>query len=292
MRDVRAAPKGVVMRRFSVILLSMLCSPASAQGVSLHTFGGEAPDAFQEIVPGSPVAAVPPVDPRASSPETALLDFMASQSASSSEVETPLFPVVPGWMRAGRVSSSAFSSFRSHSSTPCGSEGYFPRLGISADAQARRSVYFDLIVQVACEVGVPVRLFDALIAQESRYRPYARSSAGAMGLAQLMPGTAAYLRVGDPWHPEQNLRGGARYLKEQLDRFGSWELALAAYNAGPGRVVQYDGIPPFRETRDYVRIILASIDGGRGGWQLDRPARPFRAVSISPFKLASHVPKN
>ncbi|WP_197426332.1 lytic transglycosylase domain-containing protein [Erythrobacter sp. CCH5-A1] len=153
-------------------------------------------------------------------------------------------------------------------------------------------MYFDLIVQVACEVGVPVRLFDALIAQESRYRPYARSSAGAMGLSQLMPGTAAYLRVADPWHPEQNLRGGARYLKEQLDRFGSWELALAAYNAGPGRVVQYDGIPPFRETRDYVRTILASIDGGGGRPSFDRRGRPFRAVAISPFKLASHVPEN
>jgi hypothetical protein len=289
---MRTAPKGVVMRKLSVILFALVYSPASAQGVSVHTFGAEAPEAFQEIVPGSPVTPAPPVDAGASSPETALLDYMASQRAPSPEGETPTLPIVPGWMRAGRVSSSPFSPLRIDSSASCGSEGYFPRYGISVDAQARRSVYFDLIVQVACEVGVPVRLFDALIAQESRYRPYARSSAGAMGLSQLMPGTAAYLRVADPWHPEQNLRGGARYLKEQLDRFGSWELALAAYNAGPGRVVQYDGIPPFRETRDYVRTILASIDGGGGRPSFDRRGRPFRAVAISPFKLASHVPEN
>lgn len=280
------------MRKLSVILFALVCSPVSAEGVSVHTFGGEAPEAFQEFVPGSPSVPVPPADTGSNSPETALREYLVAESVSPPEGDTSFFPEVPGWMRAGRVSSSPFSLVRTYHPMPCGSEGYFPRHGISADAQARRSLYFDLIAEVACEVGVPLRLFDALIAQESRYRPYARSSAGAMGLAQLMPGTAAYLRVADPWHPEQNLRGGARYLKEQLDRFGSWELALAAYNAGPGRVEQYDGIPPFRETRNYVRTILASIDGGVAPRPLYRPSNPFRSVSISPFKSASYVPEN
>ncbi|MGB5863050.1 MAG: lytic transglycosylase domain-containing protein [Sulfitobacter sp.] len=102
--------------------------------------------------------------------------------------------------------------------------------------------------------GVPADLFLRLVYQESRFNPQAVSHAGAIGLAQLMPGTAAELRV-DPRIPAQNLEGGARYLKQQYQEFGTWRLALAAYNAGPGAVKKHGGIPPFRETRKYVRII-------------------------------------
>ena len=86
---------------------------------------------------------------------------------------------------------------------------------------------------------------------ESRYCVDARSPKGALGLGQLLPGTAAELRV-DPLDPDQNLLGSARYLRRQYDTFGSWELALAAYNAGPGAVSRYGGVPPFAETRRYV----------------------------------------
>lgn len=103
--------------------------------------------------------------------------------------------------------------------------------------------------------GVPEDLFMRVIQQESGFRPDVTSSAGAFGLAQLMPGTAADLGV-DPRDPLQNLDGGARYLRQQLDTFGSPALALAAYNAGPGRVRQYGGIPPFEETQNYVNRIL------------------------------------
>jgi len=102
--------------------------------------------------------------------------------------------------------------------------------------------------------GVPQDLFLRLVYQESRFNPRAISHAGAIGLAQLMPDTAAELRV-DPTVPQQNLEGGARYLKQQYLEFGSWRLALAAYNAGPGAVKKHGGIPPFRETKNYVRII-------------------------------------
>lgn len=102
--------------------------------------------------------------------------------------------------------------------------------------------------------GIPQDLFLRLVHQESRFNQNAVSHAGAIGLAQLMPQTAAELNV-DPKVPAQNLEGGARYLKQQYREFGTWRLALAAYNAGPGAVKKYGGIPPFRETKNYVRII-------------------------------------
>lgn len=105
--------------------------------------------------------------------------------------------------------------------------------------------------------GVPEDLFLRLVQQESNWKPKARSHKGAIGLAQLMPGTARYLGV-DPHDPAQNLEGGARYLKEQYNKFRSWRLALAAYNAGPGAVEKHGGIPPYRETRNYVRKIWGS----------------------------------
>jgi soluble lytic murein transglycosylase-like protein len=112
----------------------------------------------------------------------------------------------------------------------------------------------------ACGAGVPVELFDALIIQESRYNPYAVSAKGAFGLTQLMPATARSLGIFDRWNVSRNLAGGARYLRKQLDTFGNWAHALGAYNAGPGNVTKYGGVPPFRETRGYVRAILTSID--------------------------------
>lgn len=102
------------------------------------------------------------------------------------------------------------------------------------------------------------RIFRALIRQESGGRQSARSPAGAIGLSQLMPATAKGLGV-DPYDPEQNLEGGAHYLRQQLDRFGGdYRKALAAYNAGPGAVQKYGGVPPFAETQNYVRTILGS----------------------------------
>lgn len=115
--------------------------------------------------------------------------------------------------------------------------------------------YLDVARQAALRHGVPVELFLRLVTQESAWNPRAVSHKGAIGLAQLMPGTAAYLGV-NPHDPSQNLEGGARYLAEQYRTFGSWRLALAAYNAGPRAVEEHNGIPPFRETQDYVRIIL------------------------------------
>ena len=106
----------------------------------------------------------------------------------------------------------------------------------------------------AARHGIPVGIFLRLVEQESGWNPTARSVKGALGLAQLMPDTARDLRV-DPRDPAQNLDGGARYLRMQFETFGSWPLALAAYNAGPGAVTRHSGIPPFSETRNYVQVI-------------------------------------
>lgn len=106
--------------------------------------------------------------------------------------------------------------------------------------------------------GVDPALLTALVRQESNFNPNARSHAGATGLTQLMPGTAASLGVTDATDPVQALDGGAKYLKQQLDTFGGDErLALAAYNAGPGAVQRFGGIPPYAETQNYVKKVLA-----------------------------------
>ncbi|WP_434802913.1 lytic transglycosylase domain-containing protein [Paracoccus albus] len=118
----------------------------------------------------------------------------------------------------------------------------------------KRSAYIPHAQAMARKYGIPESLFLRLVNQESRWNPNARSHKGAMGLAQLMPGTAANLGV-NPRDPVQNLEGGARYLRMMYNQFGDWRLALAAYNAGPGAVKKYGGIPPYRETRNYVRII-------------------------------------
>jgi soluble lytic murein transglycosylase-like protein len=115
------------------------------------------------------------------------------------------------------------------------------------------------ITAAAKKHGIDPALLAGLVKQESGFNPTAGSSAGARGLTQLMPGTAAGLGVTDVLDPIQNLDGGAKYLRQQLDAFGGdVTRALAAYNAGPGAVQRYGGVPPYAETQNYVRIVQAN----------------------------------
>ena len=114
------------------------------------------------------------------------------------------------------------------------------------------------IVRFSRQHDVEPGLIVALVAAESAFRRGARSPVGAQGLGQLMPGTAAMLGVADPWDPVQNISGTVRYLSRQLHRWDrDASLALASYNAGPGAVEKYGGIPPYRETQEYVRYVLS-----------------------------------
>ena len=113
--------------------------------------------------------------------------------------------------------------------------------------------------QKARDFGVNEDIFLRLIQKESTWNPKAKSEAGAQGLGQLMPDTAKEVGVSNPYDPVQSLTGSARYLAQQLKRFGNYEKALAAYNAGPGNVEHYGGIPPFAETQNYVKTILGGV---------------------------------
>ncbi|MEL6528478.1 MAG: lytic transglycosylase domain-containing protein [Pseudomonadota bacterium] len=163
---------------------------------------------------------------------------------------------------AGGLSAPA-TDFAAAASAPVDLDGFVIPEGIVANTAAHAAAvpprYAAKIAELSQRFDLSPSLLEALVWQESRWRENAVSHAGARGLAQLMPGTARYLGV-DPDDPMQNLEGGARYLREQLDRFdGNLEKALAAYNAGPGRVIRANGIPNIRETRLYVAAIMGRL---------------------------------
>lgn len=196
---------------------------------------------------------------------------------------------IPQWMRGQHWRASAPMRF-----VPgCVPAQYRPAGFLSAETEDRRQGHYAIMTAIACEYGIPVGLFDAMIIRESRYRSGVYSPKNAYGLTQLMPGTAAGLGV-NRYDVEDNLRGGARYLREQLERFGQVHLALAAYNAGPGRV-RNGQIPRISETQGYVEEILLNwsrLSGGyrhavtAGSFPANRPSRATGALkraSVSTF---------
>ncbi len=121
-----------------------------------------------------------------------------------------------------------------------------------------KSEIMKMIDDVCNKYDVDSKLVQAVVEQESGFNPNVKSKAGALGLMQLMPKTAEGLGVGDPLNPKENIEGGVKYLKQLLDKFhGNKILALAAYNAGPNAVSKYNGVPPYKETQNYVKSVLS-----------------------------------
>lgn len=135
-----------------------------------------------------------------------------------------------------------------------------------ASSKVPREALDNLIDKYSDKNGLDSDFVKAVIKQESGFNSSAKSYCGAMGLMQLMPATASSLGVHNAFDPEQNIAGGTKYLKGLMDRFdGNKELALAAYNAGPGAVKKYGGVPPYKETQNYVKNILASYQNYKSG---------------------------
>ena len=161
----------------------------------------------------------------------------------------------------------------------------------------RRAELWPHVQQTALAHGLDPALIDLVIRMESGYNPRAVSPKGARGVMQLLPATARAYGVGDVFNPRENIRGGIRYLRDLLGRFDAdVRLALAAYNAGPEAVERYGGVPPYAETRNYVRTILTAYHGG-GGLKLEggfgkakkAPPRPVELVRQGPSTTISNA---
>jgi soluble lytic murein transglycosylase-like protein len=150
------------------------------------------------------------------------------------------------------------------------------------------STYDAQITAAATKYSIDPALLKGLIRQESNFNADARSPVGAQGLTQLMPGTAASLGVTDPTDPAQAIDGGAKYLKAQLDRFGGdASKALAAYNAGPGAVAKYGGVPPYAETQNYVQKVLGYAAEYRGTAAATAPTAATSALPVATPPISS-----
>lgn len=217
------------------------------------------------------------VRPDSASESIGARPFAITASRDEGFVRSPRI-LVPAWMRAPQAMpvQHTITGRTAGTSCPPPDHAYAVSGLLGAEAEARRRILYPVLVRTACRYGLPVDLFDAMIMQESRYNVLAQSPKGAFGLGQLMPGTAAALGV-DRYDISGNLEGAARYLATHLREFAEPGLALAAYNAGPGRVRKVQRIPRIFETQDYVRRILANWQALAAQRARRQPARLLRS---------------
>ncbi|MBQ0139286.1 MAG: lytic transglycosylase domain-containing protein [Kurthia sp.] len=130
----------------------------------------------------------------------------------------------------------------------------------TATSAGQKTAYDDIIKKASDTYGIPEKMIKAVIKQESGFDTNATSGVGAAGLMQLMPATATSLGVTDSYDAEQNIMAGTKYLKQMLNQFGDYKTMVAAYNAGPGNVSKYGGIPPFTETQNYVNKVMTTFN--------------------------------
>jgi soluble lytic murein transglycosylase-like protein len=215
---------------------------------------------LQALVDSAASGAVPGAPASGASFSAALTGATAaSQAATLAGLSSPLAGDDDDGSDDGSADMSAASTLANLSS-PLASVTPPAVAGATTVSSLPASVPYGAEITAAAQRnGLDPALLAGLIKQESGFNPNAGSPAGAQGLTQLMPGTAASLGVGNPLDPAQSIEGGARYLKQQLDAFGGdTARALAAYNAGPGAVQRFGGVPPYAETQNYVRAVQAN----------------------------------
>ncbi len=250
---------------------------ATAAKISVHEVRIERFDTPRAPAPSKNIATVfnsivSTSQPSGPTPQTLANDFQLLQAAPSPIVRASYIPNPFGsgkhggknaWKAHQPLSAQAMLAFApdpardlgQQAAYACGWREWRPSGLLPAANEDNRRVLYPYIRQAACDAGLPVPLLDALIIQESAYDPGAISPKGAVGLGQLMPTTAAHLGV-NHYDIQQNLIGAARFLRTQIDAFGSPYLALAAYNAGPGRVRRSHGLPHITETRRYAASVI------------------------------------
>jgi len=195
-------------------------------------------------------------------------DIAAVQQRIAEITGTPADPPAPASVGAPRFATALAGAMRAgrpgYELQPGGADA--PGSGAPPSAPVAPAEIDALVQSNAATWQVDPALIKAVIANESSFNANATSKTGAQGLMQLMPATAASLGVRDAYDPVQNVAGGTRYLRGLLDRFGgNTQLAVAAYNAGPGAVEKYGGVPPYAETRSYVQNVLASFESYSSG---------------------------